>query len=155
MTTREQVKALLTASCPGYEVTYEASRMINAIATGKQVDAKFIYIEEFSSGQYKFKPGKPKSVVTRVQIWFCKFKKDADPNSPWRAGAPDVPAEVREKVREEIEVQAVIPFIEKFYASPVFTNKPEYIPFAKVLPRFADGEISVMIELDVQLSGLC
>lgn len=155
-TTREEVKALLAATCPDWEVTYEASRMMSVKATGKAVDAKFVYIEEFTSGKYLRPIGRPgRTMMTRVQIWFCMFKLDANPNTRDRPGFLDASAEEREKVREWIEANAVQPFLDGFSASAKFTNKPTEIPFGKPLPRFPDGEVSVMIELDVQLIGNC
>lgn len=151
-TTREEVKALLAATCPDWEVTYEASRLMNVKATEKNPDARFIYIEEFTSGKYMRPVGRPgRTRMTRVQIWFCSFKLETNLNTRDRVNT----AEQRELVREMIETAAVLPFLDGFYASPKFTNKPTEVPFATPLPRFADQEVSVMIELDVQLIGNC
>lgn len=151
-TTREEVKALLAATCPDWEVTYEASRLMNVKATEKNPDARFIYIEEFTSGKYMRPVGRPgRTRMTRVQIWFCSFKLSTAPNTRDRVTT----AEQRELVREMIEAEAVLPFLDGFYASAKFANKPTEVPFATPLPRFADHEVSVMVELDVQLAGGC
>ena len=156
MTTREELKALLAATCPAWEVTYEASSLMNINVTQKDANTKFVYIEEFTTGKYMRPVGRPgRTRMTRVQIYFCSFKLTADPNTRDRAGNPNGTAEQRELVREFIETDAVTPFLDGFYASAKFTAKPTEIPFATPLPRFADGEVSVMIELEVQLAGVC
>ena len=155
-TTREELVALLEAACPAWEATYEASRLMSVKTKAKTAEAKFAYIEEFSSGKYMRPVGRPgKTMMTRVQIWFCMFKLAANPNTLNRPGFLDAPAVEREKVREYIEANAVQPFLDAFYASTKFTNKPAEVVFAKPLPRFPDGEVSVMIELDLQLSSNC
>lgn len=155
MTPREAIVAALTAACPDYTVTYESSLIMNTLAGDKPVDAKFIYVEEFVSGRYIRQRGRPKTKVTNMRIYFCQFKREDDPNSPWRAGAPFVPAVERELVREEIEASAVLPFLDVYEASPVFLHPQdtEEIPFGTPLPRFDDGEVSIMLEIGVKINA--
>lgn len=157
MTTREAIKALLAEACPGWEVTYEAAKLMNVNAQGLPSDARFIYIEEFTTGKFMRPVGRPgKTSRTKVQIYFCKFLPEGASNTPInRAGSMDSPAEKRELIREEIVRDAVEPLLDAFAASPVFINQPSEIPFAYPVPRFADGEVSVLIELDVQMNAVC
>lgn len=154
-TTREEIKALLAQACPDYTVTYEASQLMAVKVTQKDATEKFIYIEEFKTGKFLLPKGRPASRMTRVQIYFCAFKLFADPNLPSRAGNPNGTAEQRELVREWLTSDAVEPFLTAFSASPNFLDKPAEIPFATPLPRFADGEVSVMIELEVKSQKTC
>lgn len=156
MTTREALKALLTEACPGWTVTYEAGRLMNVQSQQMAAGAKFIYIEEFTSGKYLRPFGRPGGqTMTEVQVWFCKYKLDAADNTRDRAGAPDASAELRELVREEIETQAVTPFLDAFTSSTVFVRRQTEFPFAKPGPRFSDREVSIMVQVEVQLAGQC
>lgn len=157
MTTREAIKALLAEACPGWEVTYEAARLMNVNAQTLAPDARFIYIEEFTTGKFMRPVGRPgKTAKTKVQIYFCKFLAEGASNTLMnRPGQKDSPAEKRELIREEIVRDAVEPLLDAFAASPVFINQPSEIPFAYPVPRFADGEVSVLIELEVQMNAVC
>lgn len=154
-TTRQALKSLLEQTCPDWVVTYEAGRLMNTKSRQLRADDKFIYIEEFTSGRYIRRTGRPRKEMKRVQIYFCKYKSDDEPNTRDRAGAVDASAELREAVREEIKAQAVNPFLDAFYASAAFLDKPDEVRFAHPLPRFSDREISIMIELDVTTNDQC
>ena len=119
---------------PLYPVEYEESKMINVTVDEKALGAKFVYIEEFTSGTYdKVKFIKQKS--TQVQIYFCQF-------CAFQNTAMD-----RDALREQIESEIVLPFMNAYNASGKFEIVDTF-KFYTPLPRFDANEVSIMLQFD-------
>ena len=119
---------------PLYPVEYEESKMINVTVDEKALYAKFAYIEEFTSGTYdKVKFIKQKS--TQVQIYFCMFCE-------FENTAMD-----RDALREQIESEIVLPFMNAYNASGRF-DVVDTFKFYTPLPRFDANEVSIMLQFD-------
>lgn len=130
----DQLKTLINLSNALYEVEYEESRMMNLKADEKSLDACFAYIEEFVQGTYE-KPKYHKLKTTRVQIYFCRFCEMHNT------------AIQRNAIRNQIESEVVLPFMDNYNASGLF-QKVETFRFFTPLPRFDANEVSIMLEFD-------
>jgi len=119
---------------PLYPVEYEENRMMNLNADEKSLDARFAYIEEFVSGAYA--KGKfVKQKTTQVQIYFCRFCELQNT------------AMEREALRNQIESEAVLPFMEAYNNSGKF-DRVDIFKFYTPLPRFDANEVSIMLQFD-------
>lgn len=133
----EQLKAIINDSNENYEVEYEESRMMNLKADEKSLDARFVYIEEFVQGTYE-KPKFHKIKTTRAQIYFCRF---CEMHST---------AMQRQAIRDQIESEIVLPFMDNYNVSGIF-QKVETFRFLTPLPRFDANEVSIMLEFDCKI----
>lgn len=129
-----QLKQIIQESNADYIVEFEENRMMNVKVDEYSKDAKFAYIEEYISGSYvKEKFLHKKSI--QVQIYFCMFTE------------LHVDAIEREAIREQIESDIVIPFMERYNSSGIF-DKVTTFKFATPLPRFDANEVSIMLQFD-------
>ena len=99
-----------------------------------------VYIEEFRQGSYK-RERFMRNKTTRVQIYFMRFSELHNE------------AAEREKTREQIETEIVLPFI-VLYDAYAGQDKPTEYRFVNEMGRFDANEVSVMIEFDV-IKKLC
>lgn len=129
-----QLKQIIQSSNPDYIVEFEESKMMNVKADEYPTGAKFAYIEEYVSGSYTKEKYLHKKVL-QIQVYFCMFTE------------LHVDAIEREAIREEIESDIVIPFMDKYNASGVF-DKVDTFKFATPLPRFDANEVSIMLQFD-------
>lgn len=129
-----ELKQIIQESNPAYIVEFEESKMMNVKADEYPTGAKFAYIEEYISGSYtKEKYFHKKALQT--QVYFCMFTE------------LHVDAIEREAIRNQIEAEMVIPFMEKYNASGIF-DKVDTFKFLTPLPRFDATEVSIMLQFD-------
>lgn len=157
----EKLLNLIRQANPGYYATYEEQTMMNIRADripyqkgpheqdiptkligfpdGEMIPKPllgFAYIEEFRQGKYS-KERFWRSESTRIQIWFCKatqFQNNAI---------------IREKQRQAIKSEIVIPFISEFEKSNLFTPVDTWNWYAPP-SRFDMNEVSIMLEAEIK-----
>lgn len=123
------IKSIVEQACPGYLFEFETSNMMNVRADDKVFPC--VFFEEYSSdGKYIARYGWRKQVLIELS-----FMKLAD----FQCNATD-----REALREEIEAEAVIPFMDAFNASGIFEPVNEFICYPEP-PRFDANAVSVML----------
>ena len=131
----EELLNLIKQANSNYSATYDESKAMNVKTSCIERDAGFAYIEEFTQGSYK-REKFVKNKTTKVQIYFCRFTEIHNEASE------------REKIRQQIETEIVLPFID-LYDEYAGINKPLEYRFVQSLPRFDDNEVSIMLEFDV------
>ena len=129
----DKIKAICEKACPAYSFQYETSKMMNVRADDRPYPMAFL--EEYPSqdGRIILKYGRKKAVIVELS-----FMKLADREN-FQGDAID-----RERLREEIEEEAVLPFIEAFNASPDFDRVEEFRITPEV-PRFDAHAVSVLL----------
>lgn len=136
MTTLQRLCKILSKANPCYIVEYEESSMMNVKADNYKRGDSFIYIEEFTQGRYAQEQYRRRK-ITQVQVYFCKFcNLHAD-------------AMEREKIRNRIEEEIVLPFIDEFNKSKLFPQVDNF-QFYNMLPRFDANEVSIMLQFEVR-----
>ena len=128
-----ELKQIIATANPDYQVEYEEASMMNIMADEIKRDQPWAYIEEFVQGNYTNKYGLNKT--TQVQVYFCRFTELQNT------------AEQREAIRAQIEAEIVLPFMEKYNASGLFSTV-DVFKFFTPLPRFDANEISIMLQFD-------
>lgn len=114
-----------------YGFIFEEARMMNVKADNKPFPC--IFFEEYRDGKYNVKYGIAKT--TRVQLYFMKLV-------PMHSDAIS-----RETLREQIEREAVKPFIKAYNESGLFNEVLEWRFFTPP-PRFDVNEVSIMLQFD-------
>jgi hypothetical protein len=132
----QQLKDLITQSNPAYVVEFEEAHLMNVKADNYKLGTNFAYIEEYLQGKYLKENYQNKKSV-QFQIYFCKFTE------------LDNTADEREILRNAIESEIVLPFIDNIRASGLIDRNAE-IPFYHPVPRFDAHEVSVMVQIDVK-----
>lgn len=135
MTTLEGIKQLCS-NINNYAFYFDDRQLMNVNAD----DAPFplIFFEEYREGTYLTKHFFEKS--TRVELYFCKLCQLHNDGVE------------RERLREEIEAEAVRPFIKLFNAHPeMFTPVTEW-RFYTPPPRFDANEASIMLQFNATLT---
>ena len=131
MTTLEAIKHLCE-QIPGYGFYFDDRQLMNVNADSAPFP--LIFFEEYREGSYRDKHYLEKT--TRVELYFCKLCQ------------PDDGGLVREQLREEIEVEAVRPFIKLFNSHPeIFTPLADW-KFFTPPPRFDANEVSIMLQFN-------
>lgn len=127
----------LCSQIPGYSFAFEEGAMFNVDADNSPFPC--IFFEEYREGTYRTQHYLEK--VTRIQLYFCKLCE---------AGNTAVE---RERIREQIEEEAVKPFIRLYNANPqLFANVTDW-KFFTPPPRFDANEVSIMLQFDARLTG--
>jgi len=129
-----ELKQIIQESNLAYIVEFEESKMMNVKADEYPMGAKFAYIEEYISGSYTKEKYFHKKIL-QIQVYFCMFTE------------LQVDAIQRETIREQIESEMVIPFMDKYNASGAF-DKVDTFKFLTPLPRFDANEVSIMLQFD-------
>jgi len=130
------LKEILHSANSEYIFEYEENSMMNIKVDNYKYENGFVYIEEFTRGQYvveKYRNFK----TTRAQIWFCRFCQMQND------------AIEREQIRNQIEAEIVYPFMRIFDKRSKFT-KVEKWNFYTPVPRFDANEVSIMLEFDLK-----
>jgi len=96
MTLIERIKALVEASCPGYGFEFETARMMNERADDKHFP--LVFFQEYTNARYTGKYTRKKTV--QVQLSFLRLAE-------FQCDAIE-----RERIREQIEAEAVLPFVD-------------------------------------------
>ena len=131
----EKLEEIIKQSNPNYVVDYEESSMMNVKADEMPVDRAGVYIEEFRRGKFVDLRFREKAKQVVIQIYFFRFVQ-------FQNNAIE-----REKVRERIENEIVLPFIENYNNSSAFESVPEF-GVHYPMPRFDANEVSVMLEFN-------
>ena len=132
-----KIKDILNQANPEYEVIYEENHMMNIKADELQSSANFVYIEEFLRGQY-LQEKYTKAKVLQMQLYFCKFTEMQND------------AGVRQLLRDQIEVEIVLPFMEKYEKTNLFGAVDKWNIYYP-LPRWDANEVSVMLEFGCKM----
>lgn len=134
----DKIKSICTGACPGYAFEYETSKMMNAKADDRPYP--MVFLEEFPSqdGRYILRYGRKKAVVVELS-----FMRLADREN-FQGDAID-----RERIREQIEEEAVLPFIEAFNASGQFETVEEF-KVTPEPPRFDAAAVSVLLVFEAR-----
>ena len=102
----EKIQSLVTASCPGYGFEYETRKMMNEKADNLRYP--LVFFQEYTNARYTGKYNRKKTV--QVQLSFQRL-------APFQCDAIE-----RERIRERIEAEAVLPFVEALDKSPYFDS---------------------------------
>ena len=129
-----ELKQIIQESNPAYIVEFEENKMMNVKVDEYPMGAKFAYIEEYISGSYTKEKYFHKKIL-QIQVYFCMFTE------------LQVDAIQREAIREQIESEMVIPFMDKYNTSGIF-DKVDTFKFLTPLPRFDANEVSIMLQFD-------
>jgi len=132
----QKLKSIIQSANTDYLVEFEESSMMNIKVDEYPAGAKFAYIEEYRQGKY-FKESYVNKKATTFQIYFCKFTE-------FQNNADD-----REQLRNEIESEIVLPFMEKYNKSGLF-EKVDVFQFYTPLPRFDANEVSIMLQFEAK-----
>ena len=135
MTIIEAIKLLCTEAAPDWNFQFEDRQLMNV----KADNAKFplIFFEEYREGRYNVKYQNSKTTV--VELYFCKICQMHNDGME------------REKLREEIEQEAVIPFIQAFKNHPEIFDDIEEFRFFTPPPRFDANDVSIMLRFNAIL----
>ncbi|MCD8294137.1 MAG: hypothetical protein LUE27_02660, partial [Clostridia bacterium] len=123
----EKIRTLVEEACPGYSFQFETEKMMNVNAD----DVLFpcVFFEEYSSdGKYISRYGWRKQALVELSFMRLTVMQNT--------------AEEREAIREMIEEEAVIPFMDAFNACGEFVPVAEFTCYAQP-PRFDANEVSV------------
>ena len=133
MTLIDRIKDLCQTAIPTYAFEYETSKMMNVRADDRPYP--MIFLEEFPSqdGRYILHYGRKKAVVVELS-----FMRLCDREN-FQSDAID-----RERIREQIEEEAVLPFIEAFNASGLFEPVEEFRVTPEP-PRFDAAAVSILL----------
>ena len=135
MTTLEGIKQICR-NINSYSFYFDDRQLMNVNAD--EAPFPLIFFEEYREGSYQTKHFFEKS--TRVELYFCKLCQMHNDG------------EERERLREEIEAEAVRPFIKLFNAHPeIFTPVTEW-RFYTPPPRFDANEVSIMLQFNATLT---
>ncbi|MDR0682026.1 MAG: hypothetical protein LBG15_09305 [Dysgonamonadaceae bacterium] len=129
-----RLEEIIKRANPAYTVEYEELSMMNVSADEIKYTQPFAYIEEFTRGEY----GKQRfynQKTVEAQIWFCRFCQFQST------------AREREAIREQIEAEIVLPFMEE-YKKEAGLFQPETWKFFTPPPRFDANETSIMLQFD-------
>ncbi len=125
----EKIRTLVGEACPDYTFQFETERMMNVRADDQVFPC--VFFEEYSAdGKYVGRFGWRKRVM--VELSFMKL-------APMQCDAV-----LREALREEIEAEAVLPFIEAFNRCGDFMPVEEFTCYAEP-PRFDANAVSVLL----------
>lgn len=128
MTLLERIRELCRAANPDYRFEFESGKMMNVRADDDRFPC--VFFEEYVNGRYAQKYGWKKSV--QVELSFMRL-------APFQCDA-----EERERLRERIEQEAVVPFIESLNKSGLFGPVNEFACLAEP-PRFDANAVSVLV----------
>jgi len=139
MTILDKIQAIAEAACPGYAFIFDYNRMFNVTADNQAFPC--ILMEEYYSGRHARRYGWRKTVT--VELHFMQL-----------ASFQGV-ATAREDVREEMEANAVIPFVDALNADGYFGQVEEFRidPEPALFDANAVG-LLVTIELSVNRCAL-
>ena len=110
---------------------YEEAAMMNIRADAIPRDSGFVYVEEFKEGTYEITKYGFLFKRTRIRLYFCRFVD-------FQADAVE-----RERIREQIEDEIVLPFFKEITAADQNITEAR---FYNPLPRFDANEVSIMLE---------
>lgn len=129
----DKIKSIADASVPSYAFEFETSKMMNARADDRPYP--MVFLEEYPSqdGRYLLKYGLKKAVTVELS-----FMRLADREN-FQGDAID-----RERIREQIEEEAVLPFIDAFNASGLFEPIEEFRVTPEP-PRFDASAVSILL----------
>lgn len=133
MTLIDRIKSICQTAIPAYAFEYETSKMMNVRADDRTYP--MVFLEEFPSqdGRIILHYGRKKAVVVELS-----FMRLCDREN-FQGDAID-----RERIREQIEEEAVLPFIEAFNASGQFEPVEEFRVTPEP-PRFDAAAVSVLL----------
>lgn len=134
----DKIKALVESAVPGYAFEYETSKMMNVRSDDRPYPMAFLEEYPAQDGRYILKYGRKKAVVVELS-----FMRLADREN-FHGDAID-----RERLREQIEEEAVLPFIEAFNASPDFETLEEFRVTPEP-PRFDANAVSVLLVFEAR-----
>lgn len=129
-----KLEGIINRANSSYIIEYEELSMMNVNADEIKYSQPFAYIEEFTKGEY----GKQRffnQKTVEAQIWFCRFCQFENT------------ARKRESIREQIESEIVLPFMEE-YKKESELYQPETWKFFAPPPRFDANEVSIMLQFD-------
>ena len=140
MTILEKLFSICESANKDYQCIYEEGSMMNVKVDKIKRTESYVYIEEFRSGAYS-KQDYRKSKSYRIQIYFSKFVN-------FKADAL-----VRESLRNEIEKEIVLPFMDAYNKTSFFKRNDTW-QFYYPIPRFDANEVSVMLEFNC-IENIC
>jgi len=129
-----KLEEIINNANSSYIVEYEELSMMNVKADEIKYSQPFAYIEEFRQGEYG-KTGFWRNKTTKLEIWFCRFCQFEND------------ARVREAIRDAIESEIILPFIEE-YKKHTELVQPEKWNWFTPPPRFDSNEVSIMLQFD-------
>ena len=130
MNVPEAIKNICAQVLPDWEFRFNDRQSMNVEAD--DILFPFVFFEEYREGNYRCKHFFDKT--TKCELYFCK-----------RLATDE--GDRREALRDEIEVEAVVPFIKAFNDSGIFQKVVEWKFFAAP-PRFDAAEVSIMLQFD-------
>lgn len=132
MTLIDTIKQLVISSCPGYSFQFDTDRMMNVLSD----DEKFpcVFFEEYTDGSINLGYGyNEKHIVELSFMDLAEFQCDAIE---------------RERIRERLKQDAVIPFINALQLSHKFEEVKSFTLMAEP-PRFDANAVSLLLRFEV------
>lgn len=126
----------LCSQIGGYSFHFDSRAAMNVTADSSVFP--LIFFEEYREGSYQTKSFFEKT--TLVELYFCKLCQMHNEGIE------------RERIREEIEAEAVRPFIRLFNASPNLFSPVSEWRFYTPPPRFDANEVSIMLQFYATLT---
>ena len=123
-----KIKEICNSAVPEYGFEFEQSKMMNLKADNSSFPC--VFFEEYTDGKILIGLGVKKSVL--VELSFMRLTTMHNN------------AEDRELLREQIEAEAVMPFINKLNESGIFEPVKEFTCLSEP-PRFDANVVSVML----------
>ena len=118
---------------PRYSFQFEDQKMMNVTADNQPFPC--VFFEEYTNGSYNVKFGINKKTI--VQLYFMRLQKDVSTN-----------AIDREALRNQIESEAVLPFIRSIGTLRPFREEMTEFKFFTPPPRFDANEVSIMLQFE-------
>lgn len=127
----EKIKTLVESSCPDYHFIYETDRMMNERAD----DSPFpcVFFEEYTDGRITNRFGWKEQITVELSFMrLAEFQCDAV---------------VRERIREDMKRNAVIPFLRALERAKIIDQVSEYILMPEP-PRFDANAVSLLLRFN-------
>lgn len=151
-----------------YYFEYDEARAMNVKADVVENEAGLIFIEEVRGGRYRIPQNRTQGFFrqkeTQLSIYFCRFSKELEPfaglgNTPLSVQARHTLTMTRQAIRDRIEVEVVVPFMEAM--DKAFRNDlrgysvGDYDYSYPKVSRFDSNEVAVVLNFKLLQETTC
>lgn len=134
MTLLENIKKLVEESCPGFSFIYETERMMNERADDQNFPC--VFFEEYTDG--KITSGYGWRETTLVELSFMRLAE-------FQCDAIE-----RERIREQIKSEAVLPFLKSLERAMIGDEIKEFTLMPEP-PRFDANCVSLLLRFNITI----
>lgn len=163
-----QLECILRSLHGDYHFEYDEAAAMNVKADAVRNDAGLIFIEEVRRGRYRVPQSRAQGFFrqkeTSLSVYFCRFSKELEPFAGLGTTQPSVDARrtltmTRQAIRDRIEAEVVIPFIDAMNKAMLTTLRGVTVgdynytyPFRS---RFDSNEVAVVLDFTLLQQTSC